>query len=366
MLFLLCALSLLALAGIAWLTVDGLLAIVRRQRAERARRPRRLRVAARREVAGDLLCLRLVDPGGRPLPAFAAGQHLLLGAPAGRQGQTIQRAYSLAAWQTAPTAYELGIKREAQGAMSQWLWHNLQVGALVDASLPQGDFVVDGGREPLVLIGCGIGITPMRAMLHAALAAGRPVQLFHLARSADGLLYREEFVALAAAHAGFAYHPQVSQPDAGWTGARGRIDAAQIVAGLADAGACRFYLCAGSAVMAALADGLAALGVAPGRIHREAFGTAGGSGVSGLNVTVDGGDGPKTLVTAGEPTLLAALEANGIALASECRAGSCGQCLSRLKAGQVDWLLTPEHAVGVGEILPCVCSARSDLALSIP
>lgn len=366
MALLLSALSLLALAFITWLTVDGLLAIRRRRRAEQVRRPRRMRVAARSEVAGDLLCLTLVDPDGRPLPAFAAGQHLLLSAPAGRQGKTIQRAYSLAAWQRTPTAYELGIKREPQGAMTQWLWPNLKLGTLVDASLPQGDFVLDGGAEPLVLIGGGIGITPMRAMLHAALAADRPVHLFHLARSAGSLLYREEFVALAAAHPDFRYHPQLSQPDGEWAGARGRIDAAQIVAALAEASRCQFYLCAGNAVMDALADGLAALGVDHGRIHREAFGAANGTGASGLNVTVDGPGGQKTMITAGEPTLLAALEANGVELPSECRAGSCGQCVARLTSGEVDWLLTPEHAVDEGHILPCVCSPRSDLALIVP
>lgn len=366
MVLLLSVLSLLALGFIVWLTVDGLLAIRRRRRAERLRRPRSLRVAARREVADDLFCLTLVDPGGRPLPAFAAGQHLLLSAPAGRQGKTILRAYSLAAWQASPVAYELGIKREPQGAMSQWLWLNLKVGTHIDASLPQGDFVLDAGSEPLVLIGGGIGITPMRSMLHAALVAGRPVHLFHLARSAGSLLYREEFAGRAAAQPDFRYHPQLSQPDADWAGARGRIDAAQIIAALPDAGACRFYLCAGNAVMDALAAGLAVLGVDAGRIHREAFGAATGAGCCGLNVTVDGVGGQKTMVTAGEPTLLAALEANGVELPAECRAGSCGQCVARLTSGEVDWLLTPEHAVDEGNILPCVCSPRSDLALIVP
>lgn len=365
MALLLAALSLLALAVIAGLTVDGLLAIARRRRAEQARRPRRLRVAERREVGGELLCLKLVAADGQPLPAFAAGQHLLLAAPAGRNGATIRRAYSLAAWQPAPSAYELGIKREAQGAMTQWLWQHLQPGSEIDAAPPQGSFVLDATPEPLVLIGGGIGITPMRAMLHAALAAGRPVTLFQLARERAGLLYAEEFAALAGRHPHFTYWPQLSRPAADWGGARGRIDAVQIIHVLGGT-AGRFYLCAGNAVMDALQAGLIGQGVAPAAIHREAFGAAGVAGQSGLRLAVEQGGRQQVFATAGEPTLLAALEANAVELPAECRAGSCGRCAVRLAEGEVDWLVHPEHAVGAGEILPCVCAARSDLRLAVP
>lgn len=365
MTLLLSALSLLALAFIAWLTADGLLAIARRRRAERARRPRRLRVAARSEVAGELLCLQLVAADGQPLPAFAAGQHLLLAAPAGRGGSTIRRAYSLAAWMPAPTSYELGIKREAQGAMTQWLWQHLQAGSEIEASPPQGSFVLDATPEPLVLIGGGIGITPMRAMLHAALAAGRPVTLFHLARDAASLLYAEEFAALAARQGEFTYWPQLSRPADGWPGARGRIDAAQIIEVLGGRVG-QFYLCAGNAVMDALQAGLLAHGVEPAAIHREAFGVAAGAGSSGLRLAVTQGGREQVFATAGEPTLLAALEANAVELPSECRAGSCGQCAVRLAEGEVDWLVQPEHTLAAGEILPCVCAARGDLRLAVP
>ena len=365
MVLLLSALSLLGLACIAWLTADGLLAIARRRRAEQARRPRRLRVAARSEVAGELLCLQLVAADGQPLPAFAAGQHLLLGAPAGRAGSIIRRAYSLAAWNPAPTAYELGIKREAQGAMTQWLWQHLQPGSEIEASVPQGSFILDATPAPLVLIGGGIGITPMRAMLHAALAAGRPVTLFHLARDEASLLYGEEFAALAARHSQFTYWPQLSRPADDWGGGRGRIDAVQIVHVLGGTPG-RFYLCAGNAVMDDLQAGLVGQGVDAAAIHREAFGAAGGAGQSGLRLAVEQGGREQVYATAGEPTLLAALEANAVELPAECRAGSCGQCAVRLAEGEVDWLVQPEHPVADGEILPCVCTARSDLRLAMP
>lgn len=365
MAFALAALSLLALACLAGLTIDGLRAISRRRRAEAASKPRRLRVAKRREVAGELLCLELVDPQGKPLPRFRAGQHLLLTAPAGKHGQAIRRAYSLAAWSKKPGHYELAIKREAQGAMTQWLWQKLQEGDCIDASLAQGDFIVKAGPGPLVLVAGGIGITPLRAMLHAALASGRPISLFHAARSAEQLLYRDEFTALAGRHAHFSYQPYLSRRADDLSGQRARLNAGHIVDAIAQPTTADFYLCASNAMMDDLRHGLRALGIAETRIHREAFGAGGGAGQNGLNLAVDRAGTTKTLVTAGEPTVLATLEANDIAVSAECRAGSCGQCVAELNSGEVDWLVQPEFAVGPRQFLPCVCAARGDLSLSL-
>ncbi|MBS1131810.1 MAG: hypothetical protein H6R16_2812 [Proteobacteria bacterium] len=365
MALILAALSLLALFSIAWLTIDGLRAIGRRRCAEAASKPRRLLVAKRREVAGELLCLELVDPQGKPLPGFRAGQHLLLTAPAGKHGKAIQRAYSLAAWAARPAHYELGIKREAQGTMTQWLWQNLQVGDGIDVSRAQGDFTIKPGRGPLVLIAGGIGITPLRAMLQAALDSGRPISLFHAARSAEQLLYCDEFIALAGRYAHFSYQPYLSRRADDLSGKRSRLNAGHIVDAITRPTTADFYLCASNSMMADLRHGLRARGIAEARIHHEAFGVGEGAGQNGLTLAVDRAGTTKTLVTAGEPTVLAALEANDVTVSAECRAGSCGQCVAELNSGEVDWLVQPEFAVGPRQFLPCVCTARGDLSLSL-
>ena len=357
--------GLLSLAFIAWLTLDGLRTLFARRARESARRPLTLIVAERREIAGELLCLRLKDAKGRVLNTFDAGQHLLLQAPAGPGGKLIQRAYSLAAWQQTPTSYELGIKREAQGTMSQWLWTNLKPGDRLAVSRPQGDFVMPGGSRLLVLIGGGIGITPMRAMLHQALARDGRIVLFHAARTADRLLYRAEFEALARQHPRFDYRAILSRPDPAWPGLVGHLAASRILAGLPDHALADFYLCAGNAMMDTLQQDLKTGGITTRRIHREAFGATAGTGVAGLKLTLKQGGTETTVQTAGEPSLLATLEANGIALPAECRAGSCGQCIATLNSGDVKWLAAPEHTVASGKILPCICSAQSELVLSL-
>lgn len=358
-------LSLFCLAFIAWLTGDGLRTLLARGNREAQRRPLQLTVATRHELADQLLALHLVSPDGKALPAYRAGQHVLLRAPAGRDGKAIQRAYSLAAWQARPGAYELGIKRETHGAMSQWLWATLQPGDTVELSRPRGSFVIGPGDSPVVLVGGGIGITPMRAMLHEALPSGRPVVLFHAARQAELLLYREEFVALANQHADFRYHPILSRPAPDWPGATGRLDAARLCAELANLKQADFYLCASNGMMDSLRQGLAACGIDRGHIHWETFGIAPADATSGLDVAVSQGDRQTVLRSAGEPSLLATLEANGVDLPSECRAGSCGQCQVRLEAGEVSWLIEPEFSPAPNCVLPCVCTPRSPLSIAV-
>lgn len=362
------ALLLASLAGCAllfalWLLADGLRAIWRRSRQARRQhaleQPLELEVVQREEIAGQFLCLRLETPGGGRLPPFVAGQHVLLQGPAGKDGRSIQRAYSLATWTPRPHGYELGIKRQSQGRLSRWAWDALQPGTGVHLLPPRGEFRVALGRHEVVLIACGIGITPLRAMLHTVLAQERTVVLHHAARTEAELLYRAEFARLAAEQPRFRYLPTLTRPAHDWSGGRGRLDAAGVLARCAQAGQAEFYLCAGQPMMDELRVGLVALGVRAEHIHHEAFGAGSAAAASGLELRV----GDCACTTAGEPTLLATLEEAGLAPESECRAGICGLCRMRLAGGEVKWLLDTELALKRDEILPCICTAASDLRL---
>lgn len=356
--------ALLLLAGLAlllaaWLLCDGLRAIWRRRRQHAVEQPLELEVVDRQEAAGHLLCLRLAAPEGGRLPPFVAGQHVLLQAPAGKGGRMIQRAYSLAAWTARPEYYELGIKREEQGRLSRWAWDTLHPGNRVRLLPPRGEFTAGLGRHEAVLIGGGIGITPMRAMLHALLAQDRRIVLHHAARHEAELLYRAEFEQLAATQPRFRYLPTLTRPGEVWNGASGRLDAARVREACADPEHAEFYLCAANGMMDELRAGLRGLGIHDERIHHEAFGASGDGASSGLQIRI----GQGRCATGGEPTLLATLEEAGLAPESECRTGTCGLCRTRLVAGEVKWLLDTELALRRDEILPCICIAASDLQL---
>lgn len=340
---------LLSLHG-AWLGWQG----------RRRRHGQRLRIARCAWLSEDLLHLELVHPWRLPLPRFAPGQFLtLLGQPEG--SRPLRRCYSLAAWQRRPTRYQLCIKREPGGRMSQWLTSQARPGLTLRTLPPAGHFTLEAQHGPhLLLIAGGVGITPMRAMLHAwqQRPAGRRLTLVLAAREQAGLAYHDEFVALAARHPDFRYQPLLSrdaQAPAEW---QGRLDRARL-ASLLEADS-EVFLCAGSALLQASLEHLRALGVAEQRLHWEAFGSQALSAGSGRFALAWQGE---TLDYAGQPSLLHALHEQGVELPADCWGGHCGSCRVRCQ-GEVEWRQSPAVPLPAGQILACCCIPREPLALA--
>lgn len=67
----------------------------------------------------------------------------------------------------------------------------------------------------------------------------------------------------------------------------------------------------------------------------------------------------------GNMTLLETLEHHRQPVESQCRAGFCGACRTRLYHGQVRYLTTPLAFIGDDEILPCCCVPQTDLHIGL-
>ena len=50
--------------------------------------------------------------------------------------------------------------------VSAYLNRTVHAGATLEVAAPLGDFVLDDGSGPVVLISAGIGVTPVLSMLH--------------------------------------------------------------------------------------------------------------------------------------------------------------------------------------------------------
>jgi len=318
-----------------------------------------LRIRRLQWLDEDLLHLELVHPWRLPLPRFAPGQFLtLLAQPPG--ARPLRRCYSLAAWQPRPWHYQLCIKREAQGRMSQWLADQARPGMGLRVLPPAGHFCLQAEHGPhLLLIAGGVGITPMRAMLQAWLHApgARRLTLVYAGRDRAALAYHQEFLQLAAERADFSYCPALSRDPQAPLAWQGRLDRQRLGA-LLEAGS-EVFICAGEALLGACRDNLGALGLAPARVHWEAFGAGvlgAGSGQFGLDWQGE------VLQYAGQPSLLHALHEQGVELPADCWGGHCGSC--RLSCqGQVQWRQPPAQALPPGQILACCCIPAEDLRL---
>jgi ferredoxin-NADP reductase len=159
---------------------------------------------------------------------FTPGQFVSLSGDVA--GQTITRAYSIASApcvddEAALNRFELCLNRVDGGVFSPHLFQ-LAPGDSVEMAPPLGTFVL---REPLrdsLMIATGTGIAPFRSMLPAALKNGGPsITLLFGVRHESHLLYRLEFEAMAREFSQFRFWPTLTQPEPGWPGRAGRVQA---------------------------------------------------------------------------------------------------------------------------------------------
>ncbi|MFM7312085.1 MAG: nitric oxide synthase oxygenase [Cyanobium sp.] len=131
--------------------------------------------------------LRLEPLDPEPLPPWRAGEHLVVEALI--EGRWIGRSYTLTGGDEGH--YELGIKQESGGLLSNWLAQP-DGAALVRIRSPQGDLRPAGDDpRPLLYLVAGIGVTPAIAGL-SRLAGRRRVCIAYTFRGADTAAYLGE------------------------------------------------------------------------------------------------------------------------------------------------------------------------------
>lgn len=158
---------------------------------------RRFRIARKVAESEEISSFHLQPEDGGPLLDFLPGQYI--GLRLQIDGEEVRRNYSLSAASNG-REYRISVKREPGGVVSNAL-HALDEGAVVELFAPAGDFTLQPGDKPLVLISGGVGITPTLAMLEQALATSRPVHFIHCARNAGVHAFRRTVDALAERHA---------------------------------------------------------------------------------------------------------------------------------------------------------------------
>jgi len=163
------------------------------------------------------------------------------------------------------------------GIVSSWLF-TLKLGDTVAVSGPFGAFHVQPNNREMVYVGGGVGMAPLRAMIHQELGRGttRRIRYFYGARTASDLFYAREFQALARQNTNFSWTPALSDPAPGdrWTGATGFIHEV-LRAEMANHPApddCDYYLCGPPVMVSAVVATLERLGVEPDSIFYDDFG----------------------------------------------------------------------------------------------
>jgi nitric oxide dioxygenase len=159
---------------------------------------RKFTVARKRRESDEITSFYFEPKDGQPLLAFEPGQYIGLRVTVG--GEEMRRQYSLSSAVRDGRHYRISVKREPGGQVSNYLHDELHEGAEIELFPPSGDFTLTSNSKPLLLISGGVGITPMLAMLEAALPGGRPIIFIHAARHAGVHAFRDRIDALAEKH----------------------------------------------------------------------------------------------------------------------------------------------------------------------
>lgn len=183
-----------------------------------------IRLTETRQLSPSVRELAFTRDDGLPF-TFEAGQWISLILPLAT-GE-LRRSYSIASAPAGTPTFHLAVTHVKDGPGSTFL-HDLPIGATLRAIGPQGFFTRPLAKAgPSLFMATGTGVTPLRSMMHAAIAAGStlPMWLVFGVRRQEDLLYVAEFEELARVHPHVRFEPTLSRADDAWSGRRGYVQA---------------------------------------------------------------------------------------------------------------------------------------------
>jgi ferredoxin-NADP reductase/MOSC domain-containing protein YiiM len=348
---------------------------------------RQLRVSRINQESASVVSLTLTPADSCPLVAALPGQFITLRMQPEPDSPVLLRNYSLSDLPSTD-CYRISIKLEPNGAASTYLHHQIRLGDLLDVAAPRGNFTLQPGTRPVVLVGAGVGATPVLAMLHslAQEISSREVWWIFGARNGDEHPFagesRDLIQALPKARRFIAYsRPRLGDRLGMHFDYVGKIT----VEVLEKAGVPRdadFYLCGPVAFMRDLSEGLVARGVSGDRVHKENF----GPGEAMTPGVIDAphapphppegpvGSGPRVSFArsglnvcwnAKFTSLLDFAEACDVPVRWACRTGVCHNCESGLISGSVDYQPEPLEPPAPGNLLICCSQPKGDVVIDL-
>jgi ferredoxin-NADP reductase len=343
---------------------------------------RPFRVSAVVDECVDCRSYYLMPEDGRPLPRFEPGQYLTFHLPTGDPARPLVRCYSLSE-RPREDFYRVTIKRVPppadkssvpSGRGSGYFHRHVLPGSQLQVEAPQGAFFLDPTDAlPIVLVGAGIGITPVMSMAAALVQQNdrRPTFLFAGFRNSREHPFRARLAEFKSDAPNLRIDVTYSRPLERDTvehafDHRGHIDVMRLRR-ILPSNNFRYYLCGPAAMMESLVPGLLDWGVPAEHIHYEAFGPATVRGLSGdATAPCDvqfARSGRAVRWTGAENSLLELAEQNGVPLEYGCRAGSCGQCRLMIAAGRVVHAKQPGVSLVEGECLTCIARPQGDVVV---
>lgn len=303
-------------------------------------------VARREQQAHGVVVLDLAAADGAALPPFDAGAHVEVQVAPG-----LVRPYSLCGDPADRSRYRLGVLLEAWSRGGSAAVHGgFGVGERVQTGLPRNRFPLAPTAAASVLIGGGIGITPLLAMAHHLHRIGQDFALHYCAREQGRAAFLAEL-----GQARFQDRVRVHFDDGPPVQ---RLDLDRDLP--LPAPGTHLYVCGPPGFMAWVIAGARQRGHAEAQMHSEAFTAAVDEAGDGFEVVL-AKSGRIVAVPAGA-TIVQALAGVGVAVDVSCEQGVCGTCLCDVLEGvpdHRDTYLTDEEKAANDQMTLCCSRAKT-------
>ena len=342
-------------------------------------------VVRRKQIeSADVYSFTLFPHDGKALPDFKPGQYLTFRLPNPNGTGHVIRCYSISD-RAHDGQYRVTIKRTAPmagmpaGLSSQYFHEQVCEGDIIDVRAPSGQFFLEpSDPDPVVLIGGGIGVTPIYSMLATLVhqRSRRPIWFFYGIRNRRDHIFKQALAMIARDNPHFNLricYSRAGADDLHGTDyqVQGRVTV-ELLRRELPSNNFRFYYCGPGPMMEALTTGLREWGVPEAHLHFEAFGP---SSVKRLSLaTAEFAPNEPAMVTfrksgltrawdGAQGSLLELAERAGIAITSGCRAGNCGTCVVALHAGDVIYVQPPGIPLEARTCLTCLAHPKGDVTL---
>jgi vanillate O-demethylase ferredoxin subunit len=297
-----------------------------------------------RRENGAIIALTLMDPDGWPLPPFTPGAHIDVHLPNGAVRQ-----YSLCGDHVDQARYAIAVQREADGRGGSILLHEgVRVGDRLLVSLPRNHFALATPGHRHVLIGGGIGLTPIMSMVAELRRRKDPFELHACLKSRADMPFRGWLEPLE--RQGLARIYATRDPDGT------RLDIAALVRTIPED--VHIYCCGPTRMIDALLA--ASAGRPEGTVHVEHFGAA-RIPPGGEAFTVELARSKRSIPVAAGMTILEALRESGVEIEASCEGGVCLTCKTRYLEGAPihrDLVMKPTDRREF--MTPCVSSCATE------
>ncbi|WP_395334691.1 PDR/VanB family oxidoreductase [Novosphingobium sp. BL-8H] len=238
-------------------------------------------------------------------------------------GDGLIRQYSLCDWDPAGKWVAVAIKREDGGRGGSRAAHALQEGAVLKIGGPRNHFALKGHATPVLLLGGGIGATPILAMGRHLASTGADVRVVYLTRSRADAALHDAFTALALGDAYRLHCDEVA----------GFCDIDELLASHPAEG--DIYVCGPEPMLQAVLE--AGKRQQRPHIHFERFAAAPDRSDAPLGAfEVEVNSTGQVFTIAPEQSILGVLQEANFSIEFGCSEGICGACMVNVLEGEID------------------------------